>query len=147
MLGVDVAVTDPLAATALASSPSSADESGRAATLRSEKKAAKYEPLLSSVGGIFRAAVVERFGAVSDSLAGLLRMLVGDVERSGDEDDFSFTAPRAVQYAAQHVVFATVLADAAMLASALERDASSLSDDAAEAQCARVRAVAAGGGS
>ena len=89
MLGVDVAVTDPLAATALASSPSSADESGRAATLRAEKKVGKYEHILRAVDGVFRAGVVERFGAVGDSLAGLLRMVVGDAERMRDAEDYS----------------------------------------------------------
>ena len=59
-----------MAVTALRSSPSSSAESGRAATLRAEKKVAKYERIMLSVGGIFRAGVVERFGAVGDSLAG-----------------------------------------------------------------------------
>ena len=141
MLGVNVAVTDPLAATALASSPSSADESGRAATLRAEKKVGKYEHILRAVDGVFRAGVVERFGAVGDSLAGLLRMVVGDAERMRDAEDYSFTAQRQVVWAAQHVVFASVLGDAAMLDAALERDVYSLSDEAAEAARARVRAL------
>ena len=75
-LGIDVAVMDPLANGALSSSPSSSAESGRAATLRADKKVAKYEHILTAVGGIFRPGVVERFGAVGDSLAGLLRMVI-----------------------------------------------------------------------
>ena len=50
---------------------------------------AKYERIMLSAGGIFRAGVVERFGAVGDSLAGLVRMTVGDAARMGDEDDYS----------------------------------------------------------
>ena len=89
-MGIDVAVTDPLAVTALRSSPSSSAESGRAATLRAEKKVAKYERIMLSVGGVFRAGVVERFGAVGDSLAGLVRMTVGDAARMGDEGETYF---------------------------------------------------------
>ena len=134
---------DPLAATALRSSPSSADESGRAATLRAEKKVAKYEALLLAVGGLFRAAVVERFGAVGDSLAGLLRLVVGDAERMRDADDYSFTAQRQVVWAAQHVVFSAVMGDAAMLDAAMERDVYALTGEAAEAARARVRGAGA----
>ena len=46
-LGIDVAVTDPLASGALRSSPSSSAESGRAATLRADRKVAKYEHILA----------------------------------------------------------------------------------------------------
>ena len=142
-LGIDVAVTDPLAVTALRSSPSSSAESGRAATLRAEKKVSKYERMMLSVGGIFRAGVVERFGAVGDSLAGLVRQMVGDAARMGDEDDFSFTAQRQLSWAMQHVVFGAVLGDATMLEAALERDVYCLSADGAAA--ARERVQDAGG--
>ena len=37
-------------------------------------------------------------------------------------DDFSFTAPSRVSYYAQHVVFACVMADAAMLDRVIARD-------------------------
>ena len=142
-MGIDVAVTDPLAVTALRSSPSSSAESGRAATLRAEKKVAKYERIMLSVGGVFRAGVVERFGAVGDSLAGLVRMTVGDAARMGDEDDYSFTAQRMLGWAMQHVVFGAVMGDAAMLEAALERDVYMLSPDGAAA--ARERVLDAGG--
>ena len=145
MLGIDVAVADPCGAVALRSSPSSSAESGRAATLRAEKKVGKYEPLLHEVGGVFRAGVVERFGAVGDSLAGLIRMVVGDAERERDEEDYSFTAQRQVVWAVQHVVFAAVMGDAAMLDSALERDVYSLSDEAARERV-RVQGAGQGGG-
>ena len=142
-LGIDVAVTDPLAVTALRSSPSSSAEAGRAATLRAEKKVAKYERIMLSVGGVFRAGVVERFGAVGDSLAGLVRQMVGDAARMGDEDDFSFTAQRQLVWAMQHVVFGAVMGDAVMLEAALERDVYGLSADGAAA--ARERVLDAGG--
>ena len=138
-MGIDVAVTDPLAVMALRSSPSSSAESGRAATLRAEKKVAKYERVMQSVGGIFRAGVVERFGAVGDSLAGLVRQTVGDAARMGDEDDYSYTAQRVRTWAMQHVVFGAVMGDAMMLEAALERDVYMLSPDAAAAARDRVR--------
>ena len=122
----------------LRSSPSSADESGRAAVLRADRKVSKYEAVLAAVGGIFRAGVVERFGAVGDSLVGLLRMTVGDTARFGDEEDYSFTAQRQLVWAAQHIVFATVLGDAAMLDGALERDVYGLTDEGAAALRERV---------
>ncbi len=125
--------------TALRSSPSSSVESGRAATLRAEKKVAKYERIMLSVGGVFRAGVVERFGAVGDSLAGLVRQTVGDAARQGDEDDYSFTAQRMLSWAMQHVVFGAVMGDAAMLEAALERDVYGLSADGAAAAPGRVR--------
>ena len=84
-----------------------------------------------SVGGIFRAAVVERFDVVGDSLAGMVRQMVGDAARMGDEDDYSFTAQRVLAWAMQHVVFGAVLGDAAMLEAALERDVYGLSADGA----------------
>ena len=51
---------------------------------------------------------MERFGAVSDGLAGLIRLTVGDAARMGDEDDFSYTAQRMLSWAMQHVVFGAV---------------------------------------
>ena len=143
-LGIDVAVTDPLAVTALRSSPSSSAESGRAATIRAERKVTKYERMMLSVGGIFRAGVVERFGAVGDSLAGLVRMTVGDAARMGDEDDYSFTAQRVLGWAMQHVVFGAVMGDAGMVEAALERDVYMLSPEGAAA--ARERVLDAAGG-
>ena len=137
-MGIDVAVTDPQCSSALHASPSSADESGRAATLRAERKVGKYEAVLAAVGGMFRAGVVERYGAVGDSLVGLLRMTVGDAARLGDEEDYSFTAQRQLVWAAQHIVFASVLGDAAMLDGALERDVYGLTDEGAAALRERV---------
>ena len=57
----------------------------------------------------FRAGVVERFGAVGDGLAGMIRQMVGDAARMGDEDDYSFTAQRMLAWAMQHVVFGAVM--------------------------------------
>ena len=140
-LGIDVAVTDPLAATAMRSSPSSSAESGRAAALRADKKVTKYERIMLAADGLFRPGVVERFGAVGDSLAGLVRQTVGDAARHGDEEDFSFTAQRQLAWAMQHVVFGAVMGDAAMLWGALERDVFGLSADGALAARERVAGV------
>ena len=74
----------------------------------------------------------------------------GDAERERDEEDYSFTAQRQVVWAVQHVVFAAVMGDAAMLDSALDRDVYSLSDEAAaaarERERARVQGAGQGGG-
>ena len=63
---------------------------------------AKYEQLLLAVGGLFRTAVVERFGAVGDSLAGLLRLVVGDAERMRDEDDLTTRLRLSVRWCGRH---------------------------------------------
>lgn len=55
--------------------------------LKSSRSEGEVRHILQAVGGVFRAGVVERFGAVGDSLAGLLRMVVGDAARARDEDD------------------------------------------------------------
>ena len=56
-------------------------------------------------------------------MQGLLRLLAGDGDRDlMTADDFSFTAPSRVSYYAQHVVFACVMADAAMLDRVIARD-------------------------
>ena len=55
--------------------PSSATTSGVAAELRAAKKVAKYDPLATVLGSAFRAAVVERYGSMCDSLVGHIRML------------------------------------------------------------------------
>ena len=47
---------------------------GRAAHLRLADKHRKYDGPTRSVGGEFRAAVIERFGACSDDMLALLRM-------------------------------------------------------------------------
>ena len=80
-LFLDIAVADPDAGAALSATPSSAKTSGVAAELRATKKVAKYDPLATAVGSAFRAAVVERYGSMCDSLVGHIRMLCGDRDR------------------------------------------------------------------
>eukprot|EP00966_Prymnesium_polylepis_P300470 6943804-Prymnesium_polylepis.1 len=46
----------------------SADVPGTAARLREQKKHRKYGATVDRVGGCFRAAVMERFGAVGDDM-------------------------------------------------------------------------------
>ena len=66
--------------------------------------------------------VMERYGALSDGAVGLIRMVCGAGEREPSETEYSPTAPSRVTHAMQVVVFAGVMADAAMLAEALELD-------------------------
>ena len=43
------------------------------------------------------------------------KLLAGDGERDAMEDDISFTAPSQTTFVSQHLVFAAILADAAMV--------------------------------
>ena len=74
------------------------------------------------MGATFRAACMDRFGACSDDMHGLIQQLCGDGDRSVDADDWYYTAPSSVSYHMQRVVFAGVMADAAMLERAIDRD-------------------------
>ena len=131
-LFMDVAVADPGCATALAASPSSADVVGRAAQLRADTKRRKYGAAALAVGGEFRAAVIERFGACSDDMLGLLRMISGDADRDlRGADDYYFTAPSRKSYYEQHVVFAAVMADAVMLQTVIGVDVGCVGGDGA----------------
>jgi hypothetical protein len=113
---LDTAVTDPAAGGALSAQPSAADASGVAASLRAEKKNAKYVPLAAGVSSHFRAAVIERFGACCDSLVGFVNMLCGDGERDAlHADDWTFSASSRTTYMASLLVFGTVISDAAMI--------------------------------
>ena len=113
---LDTAITDPAAGGALNARPSSADASGVAASLRTEKKVAKYGPLAANVSSQFRAAVVERFGAMSDSLVGFVKMLCGDGDRDAlRAEDYTFSAPSRTTYMASLLGFSAVISDAAMI--------------------------------
>ena len=113
---LDAAVCAPEAGGALNSQPSSAEVSGVAASLRADKKVAKYGPLAAGVSSQFRAAVIERFGACSDSLVGFISMLCGDGHRDAlRADDYTFSASSRTTYMASLLVFGTVISDAAMI--------------------------------
>ena len=123
-LFLDVAVADPGSGAALGAVPSSRSSSGVAAELRAMKKNDKYKPLAAAVGSEFRAAVLERYGACSDSLVGLFRTLCGDRERDAAAcDDYSGLVSSRVSYMASTVVFGTVLADAALVSRVIQLDA------------------------
>ena len=115
-LYIDVAIVDPTGKSALDASPSSAVEVGAAAKAKVGSKWGKYRGAVEAVSGVFRAAVVERFGAMSCEMQGLLRMMAGDADRDlRAADDWSFAAQSRRAYFEQHAVFAAVMADAAML--------------------------------
>ena len=78
---------------------------------------------MTAVGGEFIAAVMERYGACSDDLCRLAALACGDGDRELSEaDDGYFTAPSRRSYFMQGVVFAGVMADAAMVDSAIALD-------------------------
>ena len=87
-----------------------------AASLRADKKTAKYASLAAGVSSQFRPAVIERFGACCDSLVGFINMLCGDGDRDAlRADDYTFSAPSRTTYMASLLVFGTVISDAAMV--------------------------------
>ena len=48
-------------------------------------------------------------------MCSIIKLLSGDGERDLMQEDTSFTAPSRTTYVAQHLVFAAVMADAAMV--------------------------------
>ena len=87
-----------------------------AASLRVDKKVSKYGPLAANVSSQFRAAVVERFGAMSDSLVGFVKMLCGDGDRDAlRAEDYTFSASSRTTYMASLLGFSAVISDAAMI--------------------------------
>ena len=69
------------------------------------------------------AAVVERFGACSASLTGLIKLLTGDQERDALRDEeYTFSTSSKTTHVASQLTFAAVLADAAMVARVLEAE-------------------------
>ena len=76
---------------------------------------------------------MERFGACSDDLVGLVTELCGEGDRAMDADDWYFTAPSRVTYYMQRVVFAGVMADAAMVDAAIDADVGRRDQAAADA--------------
>ena len=81
----------------------------------------KYEALAAAVGSTFRAAVIERYGSMCDSLVGHIRMLCGDRERDPLTcDDVSFAASSRATHMASMLCFAAVMGDACMVERAMQ---------------------------
>ena len=122
-LFVDNAITCPTIGSALTATPSSAVAAGVAADQRAAKKSDKYARLAQGVDSFFAAAVVERFGACSESLVGLIKMIVGDRERDALRDEeYTFSTASCSTHMASQLVFAAVMADAAMIERVLDVD-------------------------
>ena len=143
---VDAAVASPETVAALSGMPSSRDRGGVAAEARVRKKHSKYKAAVDAMGGLFRATVMERYGACSDDLCGFVKSLCGDGECDVDSDDWSFTARTRVDFHMQRVVFAGVLADAAMVDAALDMDLSSVHSAAVVGGVGAAARRARGGG-
>ena len=91
----------------------------------------------------FRPAVLERFGACCEELVGLISLLCGDGDRDEARvDDYAFSGRSRVTYVAQHVVFATVMADAAMIEHVISADVSCAPAEAAGRGARAARGVA-----
>ena len=92
---------------------------------REAAKVRKYQPICDRIDAQFRGAVIERHGHCGDGMCSIIKLLSGDGERDLMQEDTSFTAPSRTTHVAQRLVFAAVMADAAMvddaLASALHR--------------------------
>ena len=91
--------------------------------MRAQKKYSKYREACARIDSTFRDAVIERYGHCSDGLVGLVRLIAGAGHSEPWETDYSSAAPSRVTHVAQCVVFGAVMADAAMLDTALEMDA------------------------
>ena len=102
---LDVAVADPTTRTALAAATPSSRLAGVAAEQRAARKVHKYNALCENVGSHFFPAVIERFGACSDSLIGVIRTLagVGDRDPLGDHL-YTFSASSRVTFLAQRTM-------------------------------------------
>ena len=87
---------------------------GAAAGAREAAKVRKYRPICERIGAQFRPAAIERHGHCGDGMCSVIKLLSGDGERNLAEDDISFTAPSKTTFVSQHLVFAAVMADAAM---------------------------------
>ena len=109
-LFIDVAIVDGTGSDAVAGAAP-----GAAASKREGVKTRKYRPICERIGSQFRPAAIERHGHCGDGMCSIIKLLSGDGERSAMEDDLSFTAPSRTTFVAQHLVFAAVMADAAMV--------------------------------
>ena len=111
-LFIDVAIVD---GTGSARDGDGGAAPGAAASKREGDKTRKYRPICERIGSQFRPAVIERHGHCGDGMCSVIKLLSGNGERSAMEDDISFTAPSRTTFVAQHLVFAAVMADAAMV--------------------------------
>jgi len=114
-LFVDVAIVDGTGATAVARDGGGGVTPGVAASAREATKVRKYRPICERIGAQFKPAAIERHGHCGDGMCSIIKLLSGDGERSAMEDDVTFTAPSKTTFVSQHLVFAAVMADAAMV--------------------------------
>ena len=113
-LFLDIAVTAPDSPTALKGG--SADTTGAAARARAAVKDAKYIPLATACGGVFKPAVIERGGAFDDGFVNVIKMLTGDGDRDPlRADDYCFSTRSRTTYAAADIGLSTAMADAYMV--------------------------------
>ena len=113
-LYIDVAIVDGTGAAAVARDGGVAT-TGVAASNREAAKVRKYKPICDRIGAKFKPAVIERHGHCGDGMCSVIKLLSGDGERDLMEDDISFAAPSRTTFVSQHLVFAAVMADAAMV--------------------------------
>ena len=111
-LFIDVAIVDGTGAAAVGRDSGTP---GAAADAREATKVRKYRPICERIGAQFRPAAIERHGHCGDGMCSVIKLLSGDGERNLAEDDISFTAPSKTTFVSQHLVFAAVMADAAMV--------------------------------
>ena len=113
-LFIDVAIVDGTGAAAVGRDGGAAAP-GVAASTREATKVRKYRPICERIGAQFRPGAIERHGHCGDGMCSVIKLLSGDGERNLAEDDISFTAPSKTTFVSQHLVFAAVMADAAMV--------------------------------
>ena len=92
--------------------------------MRAARKVQKYAPLAAAVSSQFRPAVLERFGACCEGLAGLVRLLCGERDRDALRcEDYVFSTRSRSTYMAGLLTLAAVAADAAMVEHVVSVDA------------------------
>ena len=119
---IDVSITEPATPARTQGAGRAAVEAGWAANDRAAKKHNKYAPSCARIDCTFGDAVIERYGACSDGLVGLMRMVAGGGDSAPSDEGYSPAATSRVSGVAQMVVFGAVMADALMLEAVLEAD-------------------------
>ena len=90
---------------------------------RAAVKDAKYIPLATACGGVFKPAVIERGGAFDDGFVNVIKMLTGDGDRDPlRADDYCFSTRSRSTYAAADIGLSMAMADAYMVSILAEHD-------------------------
>ena len=109
------------------------------------QKVGKYGELVAAAGSQFVAAVLERWGAFSGSLQGLIKMVAGDGDLDPLRDEgWSFSASSRQTFAVQRIGLAAAVGDAMMVDALVARDTLGVAPPRGPARHVRVGWVGGG---